>query len=60
MRIIITVILCLSLLNNYSQDCKTQAANKPTTSVRFPDVTNKPTDGSKVTNDLGVIMILLV
>lgn len=49
MKIIITFILSLSLLNCYSQDCKTQAANKPFTLVRFPDVIMKPPDGSVIT-----------
>lgn len=49
MKIILAVILYLSLLHGYSQDCKTQAANKASTLVRFPDVIMKPTNGSSVT-----------
>ncbi len=46
MKIILTVILCLSMLYGYSQDCLTQAANKPYTLVRFQDDIMKPLDGS--------------
>lgn len=55
MKILITFFLCSSLLNSYSQDCKTQAANKPSTTVRFADITNKPGDGSKVIINLSKI-----
>lgn len=49
MKIIITFIFCFSLLHGFSQDCKTEAANKASTLVRFPDVIMKPTNGSSIT-----------
>ncbi len=49
MKIILTVIFYLSLLHGYSQDCKREAANKPSVLVRFQDDILKPTDGTKVT-----------
>ncbi len=49
MKVLLTVILCLSLLHVYGQDCQTQAANKPSTLVRFQDDIMKPSDGSSVT-----------
>jgi len=55
MKNIFPVLLMLFAHTAYAQDCITQAANKPSTSVRFQDVTDKPGDGSKVIINLSKI-----
>ena len=54
MKQIIFALLILSVQAGNAQDCTTQAANKPSTLVRFPDVTEHG-DGSKVTINLAKI-----
>lgn len=42
------VLFLITAQTCFGQDCKTLAANKQSTTVRFPDVTDRPGDGSKV------------
>ena len=52
---IIFTLLILCAQTGYAQDCKTQAANKPSTTVRFQDNTFKPADGSNAIINLAKI-----
>jgi hypothetical protein len=49
MKKLLAALLLLSAQTNYAQDCKTIAANKASTSVRFPDVLMESGAGPKVT-----------
>ena len=55
MKKVILVLLILSVQTGNAQDCNTQAANKPSTTVRFQDEIMKPGDGSKLTINLAKI-----
>lgn len=55
MKKIVTALLLITVQTCFAQDCKTLAENKQSGNVRFPDVTDRPGGGSKVSINTAAI-----